>query len=309
MQACAFATLALERARRVARRAAELRGILAIDDDDRRRRELAASAPDAARPAAARAAPQAAGRARQPATPLPGMPVRGMNPDELQRALLDPTAPIPHGWPGGWHGVLLLFLVPIGGGIPAGVLLARDRGFGPPVMLLLYFLSDVILAFVFEPIMRGILRLARRVAPIRKAGRAFMRTLLWPADMRVAAQRPLRLLLVAFTVDPMTGRTVTAVAGHGFATGWLIAIAGDMLYFTLIMVSTLFLNGILGSGLSTIGLMILVMLILPEYVRRAMIRRGVLAPAAPAAPAPAAAVPLRAVEPPAAAPARPKKRR
>jgi hypothetical protein len=227
-----------------------------------------------------------------------------MNPDELQRALLDPSAPIPHGWPAGWPGVLLLFLVPIGGGIPAGVLLARDRALGPPIMMLLYFCSDIILAFVFEPIMRGMLGIARRVPPVRKAGHAFMRMLLWPADMKTAGQKPLRLLLVAFTVDPMTGRTVTAVAGHGFAKGWLIAIAGDMIYFTCIMVSTLFLDGILGSGLSTVGIMILVMLIVPEYVRRSLIRRGAFGGTA-AAPA----VPVRDVEPPSTRTAPPRRRR
>jgi len=55
--------------------------------------------------------------------------------DDFTRALLDPNAPIPAGWPGGAWGVFLLFLVPVGGGIPAGVLLARARGLSVLVMM------------------------------------------------------------------------------------------------------------------------------------------------------------------------------
>ena len=53
---------------------------------------------------------------------------------------------------GAWE-VLTLFLIPIGGGIPAGVLVAHSRGIEWPGMLILYFISDVILACLFEPLM------------------------------------------------------------------------------------------------------------------------------------------------------------
>jgi len=46
--------------------------------------------------------------------------------DEFWRALLDPSAPLPHGWPVGAMGAFLLFCVPIGGGTL--ILLARDSG-------------------------------------------------------------------------------------------------------------------------------------------------------------------------------------
>ena len=38
--------------------------------------------------------------------------------------------------------VLWLFLVPVGGGIPGGVLLAQKRGLTWPVMMILYFISS-----------------------------------------------------------------------------------------------------------------------------------------------------------------------
>src|SRR5262249_8686034 len=62
-------------------------------------------------------------------------------PDGFWRAVLDPNAPLPAGWPVGALGAFLLFCVPIGGGIPAGVLMARTAGVSPPVMAVLYFLS------------------------------------------------------------------------------------------------------------------------------------------------------------------------
>ncbi len=50
--------------------------------------------------------------------------------------------------------VLMLFLIPVGGGIPAGVLLARTRGLAWPVTAGLYLISDVLLALAFEPVLR-----------------------------------------------------------------------------------------------------------------------------------------------------------
>ncbi len=191
-----------------------------------------------------------------------------MNPDELQRALLDPTAPIPHGWPAGASGVLLLFLVPIGGGIPAGVLLARDRGIAWPAMMALYFVSDVILACTFEPILRFVL-LAGRSIPLLGRVSAAIRQVIRQTTARYGTRGgPLALILIAFGVDPMTGRAAAHAAGHGFLPGWAIAITGDMFYFAVLMVSTLWLNDVLGDERWTVGGMLVFMMVLPSIVRR-----------------------------------------
>lgn len=50
--------------------------------------------------------------------------------------------------------VLMLFLLQVGSGIPAGVLLARAKGLAWPMTSGPYFVSDVILALAFEPILR-----------------------------------------------------------------------------------------------------------------------------------------------------------
>src|ERR1039458_8775080 len=50
--------------------------------------------------------------------------------------------------------VLKLFLLPVGGGIPAGVLLAHANDVAWPITTILYLVSDLILAIAFEPILR-----------------------------------------------------------------------------------------------------------------------------------------------------------
>jgi len=50
----------------------------------------------------------------------------------------------------------MLFLIPVGGGIPAGVLLARDKGLAWPVTAGLYLISDILLALAFELTMGSI---------------------------------------------------------------------------------------------------------------------------------------------------------
>ncbi len=187
--------------------------------------------------------------------------------DELYRALLDPSAPIPSTWPHGMLGTFLLFLVPIGGGIPAGVLMGRNWGVPIPVMALLYLASDMVLACVFEPMLRGLRLIGRHVPPVGRAARSMidrMRRTVGPHG----ATHPLGLVAVSFGVDPMTGRAAAAMAGHGFFTGWAIAIAGDMLYFGVLMASTLWLDGVLGDARLTIVAVLVLMMVIPAVVRR-----------------------------------------
>jgi hypothetical protein len=51
--------------------------------------------------------------------------------------------------------VLLLFLLPVGGGIPAGVLMARSQGLAWPVTAGLYLVSDVLLALCLNSYFRN----------------------------------------------------------------------------------------------------------------------------------------------------------
>lgn len=168
----------------------------------------------------------------------------------------------------GWWAVFLLFTIPVGGGIPAGVLLAKQRGVGWPAMELLYFLSDVVLAAVFEPVMLLLIAGARRQPALARVKDVLKETVRRTTSNFGATGGPLSLVLIAFGVDPMTGRAAARAAGHGFLSGWAIAIAGDMMYFTVIMASTLWLNSVLGDGTKTMVIIMIAMFAGPELVKR-----------------------------------------
>jgi hypothetical protein len=164
--------------------------------------------------------------------------------------------------------VLAVFLVPIGGGIPAGVILARSYGIGWPMMMFLYFISDVMLACVFEPLMILFIKLGKNKPSMERLSLAFKAMVKKTTEHYGNNTGPFALILIAFGVDPMTGRAVAVAAGHGFISGWMIAIAGDMMFFTVLMVSTLWLNSLLGDGTTTTLIILGCMVIIPIIIRR-----------------------------------------
>lgn len=139
--------------------------------------------------------------------------------------------------------VFKLFLLPVGGGIPAGVLLADSRGLAWPVTAALYLASDVVLAVVFEPILRLLAAVAKKVRCLARVG-AVSKALSERSAQHFSGTGagPMALVMIAFGVDPMTGRTAALAAGYGFVGGWAVAIAGDMLYYAVIALTTLRLN-------------------------------------------------------------------
>ncbi len=163
--------------------------------------------------------------------------------------------------------VLMLFIIPVGGGIPAGVLLARSHNLAWPITMGLYFISDVILAFLFEPILRLVIALGRKSPLISRMTEA-VRLAMSRTTAHYGGAGPFTLIMIAFGVDPMTGRAAAAAAGHGFISGWAIAITGDMIYFTVIMLATLRLNSVLGDPNRTTIIILAAMFILPVIVRR-----------------------------------------
>lgn len=164
--------------------------------------------------------------------------------------------------------VFALFAIPIGGGIPAGVLLAKSRGILWPAMTALYFISDIALACVFEPVVLLIKWASQRSPFFARLREAFKKSTEKTIARFGLHLRPLSLVMVSFGVDPMTGRTAAIAAGHGFIMGWMLAIAGDMLFFALLMVSTLCLNNLLGDGTWTAVIVMVGMTAVPVLVRR-----------------------------------------
>jgi hypothetical protein len=165
--------------------------------------------------------------------------------------------------------VFALFLIPVGGGIPSGVLLARDLHVPHLITAFLYFLSDVVLAFAFEPVLKLFIELGKRVPAIAHAAEHMRANMVkTAAQFTGGSVGPIALIMVAFGVDPMTGRAAAAAAGHGFVAGWAIAIAGDMMYFTLVMAATLKLSRAIGDPNQTVALVLLGMFLLPVVFRR-----------------------------------------
>lgn len=163
--------------------------------------------------------------------------------------------------------VFLLFSIPIGGGIPAGVLLAQSRGIGWLTMTILYFCSDIMMAILFEPVMLLVVWLSKRSPFLTR----FREELKKSTDKIVAGYgaKPsvISMIAISFGVDPITGRAAAMAAGHNFFSGWAIAIAGDMLFFTVIMVSMIWLNNILGDGTLTAIIITAVIILAPMLYR------------------------------------------
>jgi hypothetical protein len=167
---------------------------------------------------------------------------------------------------GAWE-VIWLFLIPVGGGIPSGVLLAKSRGLGWGITAGLYFLTDVVLACLFEPIMCAVIAAGKRQKFLAKFRVLFSRSAARTASRFGGKLSPFSLVMVSFGVDPMTGRTAAKAIGHGFVAGWAIAIAGDMMYFAVLAYSTLALNKVLNETWTTVIILASAFLV-PKLVGR-----------------------------------------
>lgn len=166
--------------------------------------------------------------------------------------------------------VLLWFLIPFGFGIPAGVLRAGAAGLPLTLITFLYVVSDVILAFVFEPILQKMIAGGKQVPALARMGESVTRAMARSADLFGGpGGGPFALILIAFCIDPMTGRAATVAAGHGPVFGWTLAITGDTLSFFVYMAATLKLNSVIKNPNETMLIVLLIMTIVPMLVRRA----------------------------------------
>lgn len=163
--------------------------------------------------------------------------------------------------------VFLLFLIPVGGGIPAGVVVAHKFEFSVPLMMLLYLVSDIVQALIFEPITWIFGWLGSRIYWLGNFLKVLRASVVKSTGRYGVKPGPLTLILISFGVDPLTGRTAALIAGHGFLVGWTFAIIGDMFFFALIMASTLWLSNILGDGTWAALIVMLAMFCGPALVR------------------------------------------
>ncbi len=184
------------------------------------------------------------------------------------RTQFDPSAPLPDLWPTGAIGVFLIFVLPTIVGIPLGVIMARDAALPPLLTVGLYFASDLVLAVTAEPMLAVVRWVGRHVELLDRLGKKLSRFTETTGLQEGGVRGPLGLILVSFTVNPLAGRAAAAAAGHGFFSGWALAIIGDMIYFGLIMVSTLWISSIFGNDRLAIGIVLIVAFLAPIVLRR-----------------------------------------
>jgi hypothetical protein len=164
--------------------------------------------------------------------------------------------------------VLKLFIIPVGGGIPAGVLLAHAKGLAWPITTGLYLVSDMALALAFEPVLRLFAALCGKIPFLARFSAAFRKVTVRSVEhFGGTGAGPLALVMIAFGADPMTGRATAHAAGHGFLAGWAFAIFGDMLYFAVIALTTLRLNSYFRDPNTTMLIVLGAMFVVPLLVR------------------------------------------
>ena len=188
--------------------------------------------------------------------------------NQFTRAVFDPTAPLPTLWPTGAVGVFLVFVTQIGAGIPLGVIMGRNAGLSPAVTAALYLASDVVLALVMEPMLALLRFLGTRFVFLGRVGKRLARFSGAAGLQGGGVRGPLGLILFSFSVSPTAGRAASEAAGHGFFSGWSLAIIGDMAYFGLIMASTLMVSSLFGDDRLTIGAVLLAAWLLPMLIGR-----------------------------------------
>ena len=133
-------------------------------------------------------------------------------------------------------------------GIPAAVVLARLAGVNPAVTFALYALSDVLGALFCQPLYRALRRLAGRVPLLARFGRGLLKVAMFGARIPRAedihrtgriAPALFRIGTVGFGIDVYTAGMLVAGLPVPRIAGWSAAIAGDMVWFAILLVTSI----------------------------------------------------------------------
>jgi hypothetical protein len=195
--------------------------------------------------------------------------------------------------------VFALFWAPVGPGIPAGVLLARHVGLNPLITIAIYALSDVLGACVCHPLFAGLRRLARHVRPLRWLGQRLMKVAMFGARMPTAedlqvgvkglAPALFRIGTVGFGLDVYHGGMLVAGLPVPRILGWGAAIAGDLVWFALLLVTSIATAAVVDDDRVQFVVMLVAMFVLPYVAKRLfpVLRDPPRTPPVPAVPVPA----------------------
>jgi hypothetical protein len=177
--------------------------------------------------------------------------------------------------------VFALFWLPVGPGVPAGVLLARHAGINPAMTFSLYFLSDLLGACICHPWFSIMRRAGGRVPLLASLGQRLMRlatlgtgiSLEAMADQAPGGTRgslPLlfRIGTVGFGVDVYTAGMLAVGLPVRRIPGWLAAIAGDLVWFSILLATSIATAAVTGDDRVTAAVMVVVMIAVPPLARR-----------------------------------------
>ena len=180
-------------------------------------------------------------------------------------------------FPGGPTALIFaLFWAPVGPGIPAGVLLAHHLRLPPTVTFGLYALSDTLAAAVLNPVYAWLRTHGRRIPTVRKIGRRLL------AVAMIGVRRPtaeetrdgrgapalFRVGTVGFGVDVYTAGALASALPVPRLQGWVAAIAGDLLWFALLLGSSIAAATVLDDDRWVALVVVAVTLIVPPIARR-----------------------------------------
>jgi hypothetical protein len=167
--------------------------------------------------------------------------------------------------------VLLLFFAPVGPGVPAGVLLARHVPLHPALTFGLYALSDVLAAIACHPLFVLLRRHGRHVKPIRWLGRRILSLAMIgvrTSEPGAVAPALSRIATVGFGVDVYTAGMLATGLPVPRLPGWASAITGDLLWFALLLGTSLAAASIADDDRFIALVMIVAMIVIPRLARR-----------------------------------------
>jgi hypothetical protein len=181
-------------------------------------------------------------------------------------------------FPGGVVGlVFMLFWAPIGPGIPAGVLLAVHAKLPPLLTFSLYTLSDTLGACICHPLYQVLRRWGGRVPALRALGQRLMKLALIgtrpPRAEDLASGRGtlpalFRIGTIGFGADVYTAGMLVAGLPVPRLAGWGAAIVGDLIWFAMLLVTTLATAQVTDRSWVQLVVMVVVMFVVPRIARR-----------------------------------------
>jgi hypothetical protein len=167
--------------------------------------------------------------------------------------------------------VLALFFAPVGPGVPAGVLLARHVPLTPVATFGLYALSDVLAAIVCHPLFVLLRQHGRHVRPIRWLGRrilSFAMIGVRAPERAGVAPALLRIAMVGFGVDVYTSGMLATGLPVPRLPAWASAITGDLVWFAVLLGTSLVAASIADDDRFIALVMIVAMVVVPWLARR-----------------------------------------